>query len=115
MTILEVEAHEHDGLVHLVLKGELDLSTAEKVEQEIRRAEADKPEVIALDLSRLTFLDSSGLRLIVTADQRARREGRRFAVVRGPDTVQRIFTITNLEGQIEIVDDLSVLSGTAGG
>ena len=98
-----------------MLKGELDLSTAEKVEQEIRRAELEAPEVIALDLTRLTFLDSSGLRLIVTADQRARREGRRFAIVRGPDTVQRIFTITNLEGQLEIVDDFSALSRTAGG
>jgi anti-anti-sigma factor len=110
VTLLEIEAHRHDGLAHVVLTGELDLSTVEKVEKELARIEGEGPATVALDLSRLTFLDSSGLRLIVSADQRARMTNRRFAVVRGPDTVQRVFTITHLDEQIEIVDDLSQLS-----
>lgn len=111
MTILEVETHTHDdGLVHVVLKGELDLSTAAKVEQELQRVEREAPAVIALDLTGLSFLDSSGLRLIVTTDQHARREGRRFVVVRGPATVQRVFSITHLDEQLELVDDVSNLT-----
>jgi len=50
-----------------------------------------------LDLKQVTFLDSSGLRVVVAADQRARGTIRRFAVVRGPETVQRIFEITRLD------------------
>jgi anti-sigma B factor antagonist len=110
VTLLQIEAHRHDGLAHVVLSGELDLSTVDQVEHELARVEGEGPEVVALDLSRLTFLDSSGLRLIVSADQRARRESRRFVVVRGPDTAQRVFTITHLDEQIELVEDLSQLT-----
>lgn len=109
MTLLQIEAHERDGLAHVVLSGELDLSTIDKVEQELARVEGEGPAVVALDLSRLTFLDSSGLRIIVSADQRARREKRRFVVVRGPDTVQRVFSITRLDEQLELVDDVDEL------
>lgn len=112
MTLLEIDAHQHDGLVHVVLRGELDLSTVEKVEQELQRVEGDAPAIVALDLSRLTFLDSSGLRLIVGADQRARRERRRFVLVRGTDTVQRVFSITHLDEQLELVDDVSELQAS---
>ena len=109
MTLLQIEAHDHDGLAHVVLTGELDLSTTAQVEQELARVEGAGPATVALDLSRLTFLDSSGLRVIVSADKRARRENRRFAVVRGPDTVQRVFSITRLDEQLELVDDIAEL------
>jgi anti-sigma B factor antagonist len=59
-----------------------------------------------VDLSKLTFLDSTGLRCIVTADERARAEGRRIVIVRGPDAVQRVFAITRLEERLEMVDDV---------
>jgi anti-anti-sigma factor len=104
VTILEVETVEDGGLVKLVLRGELDLSTAAKVEEELRRAESAEPPVLVLDLAGLTFLDSTGLRLIVTADRRAREKGRRLAVVKGPDTVQRVFSITRLDEHLEMVE-----------
>jgi anti-anti-sigma factor len=110
VTLLQIEAHDHDGLAHVVLTGELDLSTIDRLEQELGRVEGAGPAVVALDLSRLTFLDSSGLRVIVSADQRARRENRRFVVVRGPDTVQRVFSITRLDEQLELVDDVAELT-----
>jgi anti-anti-sigma factor len=112
VTLLQIEAHEHDGLAHVVLTGELDLSTIDQVEQALTRVEGEGPAVVALDLSRLTFLDSSGLRVIVSADQRARRENRRFVVVRGPETVQRVFSITRLDEQLELVGSVSDLGVT---
>ena len=105
MEILEIETKASEGLVRLALRGELDLSTVTKVEDELQRVEAGGPEVIVLDLSRLSFLDSTGLRCLVTADQRARENGRRVVLVRGPDQVQRVFTITRLEERLEMVDD----------
>ena len=105
MTILDVETEERDGLVRVALKGELDLSTVGKVQDELRRVEASSPPVVVLDLSRLTFLDSTGLRCLVTADERARDEGRRVVIVRGPEAVQWVFSITRLEEHLEMVDD----------
>ena len=107
MEILEIETEVADGLVRVALRGELDLSTVNKVEEELQALEADGARLIVLDLSRLSFLDSTGLRCLVTAHQRARDAGRRLVLVRGPDAVQRVFTITRLEERLDMVDDAS--------
>lgn len=107
MEILEVQTQDADGRVTVALRGELDLSTVGKVQDELRRVEASSPSLVVLDLSKLTFLDSTGLRCLVTADERAREQGRRVVLVRGPDPVQRVFSITRLEERLEMVDDAS--------
>ncbi len=109
MEILEVETEDRDGLVHVVLRGELDLSTVGKVQDALERVERSSPPTVVLDLSKLSFLDSTGLRCLVTADERARQEGRRLVLVRGPDSVQRVFAITRLEERLEMVDDASAV------
>jgi anti-anti-sigma factor len=108
--ILEVRTEDRNGLVHVALVGELDLSTVAKVQEELRRIEAASPQTVVVDLSKLTFLDSTGLRCIVTADERAREEGRRIVIVRGPDPVQRVFAITRLEERLEMVDDAGTVT-----
>jgi anti-anti-sigma factor len=107
--ILDVHSENRDKRVHVVLRGELDLSTVVKVQEELRRVEASAPPLVVLDLSALTFLDSTGLRCLITADERAREQGRRLVIVRGPDPVQRVFSITRLEEHLEIVDDASAV------
>lgn len=109
MEILDVSSEDRNGLVHVALAGELDLSTVAKVQEELRRVEANAPATLVVDLSKLTFLDSTGLRCIVTADERARAEGRRIVIVRGPDAVQRVFAITRLEERLEMVDDVDAV------
>jgi anti-sigma B factor antagonist len=108
--ILEVKTEERDGLVHVALVGELDLSTVAKVQEALRKVEAGSPPTMVVDLSKLTFLDSTGLRCIVTADERARDEGRRVVIVRGPDAVHRVFTITRLAERLEMVDDATAVT-----
>ena len=109
MEILEVRTEDRNGLVHVALMGELDLSTVAKVQEELRRVAADSPPTVVVDLSKLTFLDSTGLRCIVTADERARAEGRRIVIVRGPDAVQRVFAITRLDDRLDMVDDVGAI------
>ena len=105
MTILDFETREGADETHIALRGELDLATTDKVERELERVEASPPSVLVLDLSGLTFLDSTGLRLIVAADQRARAADRRLVVVKGPAPVHRVFSITKLDERLEMVDE----------
>lgn len=105
MAILQVSVEQNSGPVRLVLTGELDISSAGKVEEELSRLESTSPALILLDLRGLEFMDSSGLRTIVSADSRARDNGRRLAIVRGPAAVQRIFDVTRLDERLQIVDD----------
>lgn len=94
-----------DGVTRVALGGEFDLSVAPRVEDELARAEAAQPAVLILDLRELSFMDSSGLRIVVTAHERAQKQGRRLIVVNGPDPVRRVFEITKVNEAIELVDD----------
>jgi anti-anti-sigma factor len=107
VSILEVEITENGGVPILTLKGELDISGIARVEDELRQVEETAPAAVVLDLRSLTFMDSSGLRLVLEADMRARREARRFAIVPGPESVHRVFLIALLDKRLEFVDDPS--------
>jgi anti-anti-sigma factor len=82
--------------------GELDLVTAPALEQALRDAELRAPLVV-LDLRELTFTDSSGVRVIISASARADRARRWLVVVRGPAQVDRRLTLITSDVP-EIVD-----------
>ena len=105
----KVEAHVDGATVHLVLEGELDLASVPTFEDELRRAEADAPKTLVIDLAGLRFMDSSGLRALVMADERARKQSRRLAIVPGPPPVRRVFEITKLDERLDLVDDASAV------
>jgi anti-sigma B factor antagonist len=102
--ILDFETTRNGTVAVIAATGELDLSGATVLEAELDRIAAD-PELaaIVLDLRGLEFMDSSGLRLIVLADMRARDAGHRFALVKGPDTVHRVFEITRMSERLDFV------------
>src|SRR5205807_3740861 len=104
MAPLSLTTHEDGDSIRLALSGELDMSSALKLEEKLRRIEQEAPDLLVLDLSTLKFVDSSGMRLIVSAHARARRSGRRLAIVEGPGAVKRIFRLTGLEERLDIVE-----------
>jgi len=92
-----------DGPVALItLRGELDMLATAELEQELDRLTQD---VVALDLRRLLFLDSAGLRTIILARDRLGAEDRRLVLVRGTQEVQRVFEITRTADRLEFVDE----------
>lgn len=105
----EITIAERDGSVHVALRGELDISTAQRLEDDLRRLEAERPACLVLDLQELTFMDSTGLRLLIMADSRAREEGRRLAIVKGNDMVQRVMRLTRLDERLDLVEDASAV------
>jgi anti-anti-sigma factor len=106
----EVTIEQRAGGVYVTLSGELDISTAQRLEDDLRRVEADGPELIVLDLQRLSFMDSTGLRLLITADMRARQAERRVVIVQGNEMVQRVMRLTRLDERLDIVEDASALA-----
>lgn len=112
---LQVEVDEASGPRVLRFVGELDISTEGPASAEIERAQADRPPVVGLDLSGVRFIDSTGLRLILRADARARRDGSRVVLVRGPEQVHRVFLIALLDRRLEFVDDAREIVARNGG
>ena len=105
MTTLSLETREQGDQVRIAVAGELDLSSALTFDEEIRRAEEREPRTLVLDLSALKFLDSTGLRLIMSAQARARKRGHRFAVVQGSEAVQRIFRLAGVTRRLDLVEE----------
>jgi anti-sigma B factor antagonist len=68
---------EREGDIQMLgLTGEIDLANAGDVEAELRRIEATDVEVILVDLSGVSFIDSTGLKILIGAAARARDTGR---------------------------------------
>jgi anti-sigma B factor antagonist len=88
---------EHDrALVRICPVGEVDLDTVGQVATEIDRLRDAGFARIVVDLRRTTFLDSSGLHLILNSQAASSRDGWDFEVMAGPPQVQRTFEITGV-------------------
>lgn len=92
------------SVVCVALRGELDVSRALLLDQELRELEAAQPSALVVDLRELRFMDSSILGRLASCHRRAKREGRRMMVVRGDHTIQRILEMSALDRAFELVD-----------
>jgi anti-anti-sigma factor len=85
------------------VSGELDLATSPELDRVLREAERDT-QLLVLDLSELTFIDISSIRVILAAASRIRPQGGRLMLARGPALVDRMFTLTGAHERLVIFD-----------
>lgn len=83
---------------HVVVapRGELDMATVGAVEQELRRLHDAGFGKIVLDLGGLSFMDSSGLHLVMRWTMEASQDGFDFELEPGPRAVQRVFDLASV-------------------
>ena len=104
--VLEVACD--DGNRTLVLSGELDLASSWLVDLPLLKISADGTRSFTLDLSGVTFIDSTGIRAVLAARGLCAARGCDFMVVPGPAQVQRVFELSGL------IDDLPFTNQAAG-
>lgn len=93
----EIHEQPEDGRLRLQLTGELDLVSVSLLKNRLERLRAEK-QPVRLDLSRLEFMDSAGIHLLISTFNHAREDGWRFEV--DPDLspqVEHLFKLTDLE------------------
>lgn len=88
---------ERDGVVRV--RGELDVATASTLEQLLLRPR-DPGQSVALDLSELSFMDSTGLRVLLRARQAADRGGWDISLVGASEPVQRLFDLSGVRAAL---------------
>jgi anti-sigma B factor antagonist len=98
----QIERRDDPDRTVLELVGEFDLAAEPVLRQELETA---LPPMLVLDLSRVTFMDSTGLRLLLEADAHARENGRRCTIVRGPG-VHRVIEEGLLASRLDVVERL---------
>ena len=86
----------------LALKGEFDLAGAPSLERELEALPWPQLAELVLDLAEVTFIDSTGLHVLLQASQRARTAGLLFSLVRVPEQPRKLFTIAGLTDSLNV-------------
>ena len=98
---LSVERSGEDVIVKLA--GEFDIACEEYFEAALRPLEEPGSSVV-IDLSALSFMDSTGISQLIAAHKRSRRRGFRLAIVPGDAHIRRTFELTGLDRLLPMID-----------
>ena len=92
-----------DGIARLALSGDLDMSATFRLEPALDRlfSSGDVGELV-LDLSGVDFVDSSGLGLLLTTNERSRDTGTAMTIVGPSQEVRRVFRIAGVDGVLPL-------------
>jgi anti-anti-sigma factor len=102
MTGFNIDESPRPGGVGLALTGDLDMSATFALEPVLDRVLADNPRELVLDLGEVSFVDSSGLGLLIATHERASNADVEMAITRAGPEIQRVFTIAGLDGVLPV-------------
>ena len=106
----EIETEKDGGVGTVRVAGELDLNASARLDEALSALDGSV-DVIVLDLRGVTFIDSTGLRTITSADARAREGRYELRIVRGSENVQKLLHMTGMDKILPLVDDPSETPG----
>ena len=86
----------------LPLEGEIDLHVSSEVAESLRTMIAKRPKLVVIDLTKVTYLDSSGLAVLIEGMQKVQEYGGKFALAGVQESVQHIFEIARLDQVFQI-------------
>jgi len=99
-------ARQAGSLVVFTITGDVDLAAHVRFQGEMERGWPATPRDVVVDCSRITFLDSMGLRVLVQAMQRAAREGCAFALAAPSEPVRRVLELAGVSSLFPVVGPL---------
>ena len=100
---MELKAKAENRLLTLQLRGELDHHAAKKLVQEIDLAvEREVPQQLVLDFSAVSFMDSSGIAVVMRAQRRMQELGGCAAVVEASSQAKRVFNTAGIDRWVKI-------------
>jgi anti-sigma B factor antagonist len=99
-----VESSHDDGAIVIAVSGDVDLATAPELRAACESAIAAAPDVVRLDLGELTFLDSSGISVLVKTQQDLESQGGSLVLHRLDDRTRRVLAVAGLADFFERSD-----------
>jgi anti-anti-sigma factor len=100
---LEIEIQNSGERTLVTLSGELDASTASFLYDKLSDLEVENVQHVVLDLAQVTFMDSTGLGVIMTEHKRLQHSEGSLTIFAPPSSVRRLFEITGLDGVLDVV------------
>jgi anti-sigma B factor antagonist len=99
-----VDVHPEREIVRVVPVGELDLATSPQLERQLHELRSSGFDHVVLDMRQLTFIDSSGIRVVVAEHRHADTSDRRFSLIRGPRAIQRVLELCGMLDHLHVQD-----------
>jgi anti-sigma B factor antagonist len=100
---LDIEVSGDGPVTTVAVSGEIDITTAPQLEAAV--AELQPAERLVLDLRGVSFMDSTGVRLVMALDLRSRAEGWAFAIARSSGPVAHVLDLCRIPDRVRTVDD----------
>ena len=101
----EISSEMVHGTGRLIISGELDLSTVPHLRAKADALLEQSAQHLILDLSRMTFVDSSGLSMFIALNDQATRENWTLSLTKPPDSAFSVFSITGTDEHLPFIDD----------
>jgi anti-anti-sigma factor len=101
---LEVELEQEGERILVRARGELDQDSASPFEAELRRAIRGSSLGVDLDLDDVTFIDSTGLRVLISAAMTSHASQREFIVLRASEHVQHVIEASGVDDLLPLSD-----------
>jgi anti-sigma B factor antagonist len=109
---IEMIDREREGFTVLKVRGEVDLGQGAVLKKELLRHINEAGAVVVIDLTAVSFIDSTGLSALVVAHREARRLNVHLRLVADNPTVLNVFTLTGLGDLFRIFPTLDAATGT---
>jgi anti-sigma B factor antagonist len=102
---LQIDIGHQDGATVLSVAGEIDLATASMLDDSITAAfESGTEDDVIVDLDRVSFMDSSGLQVLLSHIF-SEQNGRRIRVTKGSPQVYRLFEVSGMVDQLPFIPE----------
>lgn len=99
---IRIDTTESEGEVRIVVHGDVDMTSGDRLESELLQAERESPATLVLDLSDVEFFDSTGLQILLDADLRAHEEDRKLVVVPGDGEAARVLALAEVSDRLNV-------------
>ena len=102
------------GITKIVLDGRLDMQGTQEIDQRLAFATSTRALRLVIDISRVSFMASIGIRSLVAAAKAQLARGGRMVLVRPQPTVRKILETAGIEQLIPSYDDVEAACSALG-
>ncbi|MGH8957281.1 MAG: STAS domain-containing protein [Acidimicrobiia bacterium] len=103
----QVAVENYNGRALLRANGEIDLATVELLDMAVANALEDGLNQVVIDLTKVSFMDSTGIRSLLTNSERINEAGGKMSIVLSGGPVARTLSVTGVDALLSIYDSIA--------
>ncbi len=112
---IETKTLDHADACAFILTGSLDVATSSALKRDLAKAAEDRRRYVIVDLTKVDFLDSTGLGALMGAHRRAAESGGGVSLVVTDGPILRLLNITGLSRVFSLYESLDDAIARVGG